>query len=75
MSDARVKETAEGTEALKADLKTDVCHAKLVRAQQFLGLFNATLDQILVWSLVEGVPEQSENVITRDGFGVLRFCH
>lgn len=65
MTDAAVKERAERAEALKADFETDVCHAQFVFTEQLLRFFNATMDEVLMRSLVESLPEQPQEVITR----------
>ena len=57
MSDAAMKERAERTETLKANFKTDVSHAQIVFAEQFLRFLDATMDEVLVRSLVEGLPK------------------
>ena len=57
MTYATMKESAERPEALKANFKTDVSYAQVVFAQQFFRLFNATMDEVLMWSLVESLPK------------------
>ena len=65
MSNAAMKERAERTEALKADFETHVRHAQIVFTEQFLRFLDATVNEVLVRSLVEGLPEQSQEVVTR----------
>ena len=57
MTDAAMKERAERTEALKADFKTNIRYAQVVFAKQFLRLLNATMNEVLMWSLIESLPE------------------
>jgi len=63
MPDAFVKESAEGTEALKSDFETHVSHAKLVAAEQLFGFLDATFDQVLMRGLVECLPEETEKMV------------
>jgi len=59
-----MKQSAEGTKTLKTNFEAHVGHAKLVAAKQFFRFFDATLDQVLMRSLVEGFPEKPQEVIT-----------
>ena len=65
MTDAAMKESAERTETLKADFETDVRDAQIVFAEQFLRFLDATMNEVLMRSLIEGLPEQSQEVVTR----------
>ena len=65
MADAAMKECAERTEALKTDFETDVRHAQIVFAEKFLRFLDATMNEVLMRSLVEGLPEQPQKVVTR----------
>jgi hypothetical protein len=60
-----VKETTEGAQTLKTNFETNISDTELVSSQKFFGFFNATLDQILVRSLVEGLPEEAKKVKAR----------
>jgi len=66
MTDAAMKESAERTETLKADFETDVRDAQIVFAEQFLRFLDAAVYEVLMRSLVEGLPEQSQEVVTRE---------
>lgn len=57
VTDAAMKEAAERAEALKSDFETDVRYAQIVFAEQFLRFLDATMDEVLMRSLVEGLPE------------------
>ena len=57
MTDAAMKERAERTEALKTDFETDIRHAQIVFTEQFLRFLDATVNEVLMRSLVEGLPE------------------
>ena len=48
---------------MKTDFEANVCYAKIVSRQKFLGFFNSALDQILVRSFIEGLSKQSQKVI------------
>jgi hypothetical protein len=61
-----VKESAKGSQTLKADFKTDIGNSQVIGEQQFFCLFDAAFDQILVWRLVEGLAKQSQEMITRE---------
>ena len=60
------KECAERTQTLKSNFETNIRYAQLVAAEQLFRLLNATLDQILVRSFVECLPEETQEVITRE---------
>lgn len=64
LTNVAVKESAEGAETLKPDFEAHISHAKFVAAQQLFRFFDATLDEVLMRCLVEGLPEQPEEVIT-----------
>ena len=66
MTDAAMKERAERTEALKADFEADVRYAQIVFAEQLLRFLDATMNEVLMRSLVESLPEQSQEVVTRE---------
>ena len=57
MTDATMKERAERAETLKPDFETHVRYAQIVFAEQFLRFLNATVNEVLMWSLIEGLPE------------------
>ena len=57
VTDTSMKERAERTETLKADFKTNIRYAQLVFTEQLLRFLNATLDEVLVRSFVESLPE------------------
>jgi len=65
MTDAAMKERAERAETLKADFETDIRYAQIVFAEQLLRFLNATMNEVLMRSLVERLPEQSQKVVTR----------
>ena len=65
MADAAMKERAERTEALKSDFKTHIRHAQIVFTEQLLRFLNATMDEVLMRSLIESLPKQAQEVITR----------
>ena len=61
-----MEETAERSQALKSDFEADVSDAEVGTPQELFCLFDTTFDQILVRRLVEGLPEESQEVITRE---------
>jgi len=60
------KERAERTQTLKPNFKTNIRHAQLIATEQLLRFLDATLDQILVRSLIERLPEETQEMITRE---------
>jgi len=66
VADLASKECAERSQTLKSNFETNVRHAQLITAEQLFRFLDATLDQILVWSFVECLPEQAQEVITRE---------
>ena len=66
VTDAAMKERAERAETLKPDLETHVSHAQIVFTKQFLRFLDATMYEVLMRSLVESLPEQSQEVVTRE---------
>ncbi len=66
MPDAFVKERAERSEALESDFEADVSHAEFVATEQFFRFLDAALDQVLVRSLVECLPEETQKMVTRE---------
>ena len=66
VADTTMKERAERTETLKPDFETDIRYAQVVFTEQFLRFLNATMDEVLMRSLVESLPEQSQEVVTRE---------
>src|ERR1043165_2085276 len=66
VADVFVKQTAEGSQTLKAHFETDVSDAQFVVDQQLLRLLDAAFDQILVRRLVEGLAKEPQEVITRE---------
>ena len=65
MTDAAMKESAERTETLKADFETNIGHAQVVFTEQLLRFLDATMNEVLMRSLIERLPEQSQEVVTR----------
>jgi len=59
------KQRAERAQTLKANFKTHVGHAQFFPAQQLFGLFDATLNQVLVRRGLESITEQPQKVIAR----------
>ena len=55
--DAAMKKRAERTEALKAHFETDISNAQIVFTEKFFRFLNATVDEVLMRSLVESLPE------------------
>ena len=66
MPNVLVKERAKRSEALKAYFETDVSHAEFVAAKQFFRFLDASFDQILMWSFIERLPEEPQEVVTRE---------
>jgi hypothetical protein len=66
MADALMKQAAEGTKTLKPDFEANVRYSQVIGAEQLFSFFDAPLDQILVGCLVEGLPEQSQEMKTRE---------
>ena len=56
-ADAFVEERAKRSETLKPNFKTDVRHAQIVFTEQLLRFLDATVNQVLMWSLIESLPE------------------
>ena len=65
MADAAPKESAEGSQALKSNLEADVRDAEFIASEQLFGFLDAAFDEVLVRSLVEGLPEKPQKVIAR----------
>ena len=57
MAHATMKERAKRSETLKPNFKTDVRHAQIVFTEQLLRFLDATVNQVLMWSLIESLPE------------------
>ena len=57
VTDAAMKERAERAETLKPDFETHVRYAQVIFTEQFLRFLDATVDEVLMRSLVEGLPE------------------
>lgn len=66
VTDLASKERAERTQTLKSNLETNVRYAQLITAEQLFRFLDATLDQILVRSFVKCLPEETQEVITRE---------
>ena len=66
MTDFASKQRTERSQTLKSHLEANIRHAQLVAAEQLFRFLDTTLDQILVWSLVECLPEETQEVITRE---------
>ena len=65
MTDAAMKEGAERAEALEANFETDIRYAQVVFTEKLLRFLNATMDEVLMRSLVESLTKQSQKVVTR----------
>ena len=52
-----VKQTAERSQTLKADAEANFRDGKIAGGQQFFGLFQAPLDQILVRRFLKSLAE------------------
>ena len=65
VTDAAMKECAKRAETLEPDFETHVGYAKIVFTEQFLRLLDATVNQVLMRRLIESLPEQSQEVVTR----------
>ena len=66
MTDFASKQRTERSQTLKSNFEANIRHAQLVAAEQLFRFLDTTLDQILVWSLVECLPEETQEVITRE---------
>ena len=66
MANAAMKERAERAETLKPDFEAHVRYAQIVCTEQLLRFLDATVNEVLMRSLVEGLPEQSQEVVTRE---------
>lgn len=66
VADTSMKEATERSEALKAYFEADVSDAKIVGAQQLFRFLDASLDQVLMRSLVECLSKQTKEMITRE---------
>lgn len=66
MSDVFMKESAEGSEALKAHLETDIRYAEFVASKQFFCFLDTAFDQVLVRSLMKCLPEETEEMVARE---------
>lgn len=64
MADATAKQCAKGSQALKSDFKADVSDTAFVAAEQLFRFRDTPLDEVLVRSLVVGLPEKTKEVIT-----------
>ena len=65
VTDAAMKKRDERTEALKANFETDVSYTQIVFTEQFLRFLDATADEVLMRGLIESLPEQTQEMITR----------
>ena len=65
VADTTMKERAERTETLKPDFETNIRYAQVVFTEQFFRFLDATMDEVLMRSLIESLPEQSQEVVTR----------
>jgi hypothetical protein len=63
MADAPSKESAERSQALKANLEADIRDTELVASEQLFCFLDAAFDEVLVRRLVEGLPEKPQKVI------------
>ena len=63
MPDVFVKESAERSEALKADFETDIRYPEFVATQQFLCFLDPAFDQVLVRSLIKCLTEETEKMV------------
>ena len=57
MTDAAMKERAERAETLKPNFETHVGYAEIIFTEQFFRFLDATVNQVLMWSLIESLPE------------------
>ena len=64
MTNAAMKERAERTETLKPNFEAHVRYPQIVCTEQFLRFLDAAVNEVLMRSLVEGLPEQSQEVVT-----------
>ena len=64
VADAFVKQRAERTNALKSDLKANVSHGQAANAQQFFGLIDTALDQVLAGRRIERIAKQPQEMIS-----------
>ena len=60
---AFVKETAERSQALKADFEANIRNPQVGGTQKLFGFFNASFDQVLVRSLVKSLAEQAQKMV------------
>ena len=60
-----MKKAAKRSEALKSNFEADVCNSQFVCAKQLFRSLDASFYEVLVWSRVEGLPEESQKMVTR----------
>jgi hypothetical protein len=65
VADGLVKQAAERSQALEPNFETDIRNPQVSGAQQFLGLFDAALNQILMWRFVKCLPEKPKKMVAR----------
>lgn len=61
-----VKELTEGTQALKAYSKADFGNCKLAGGQQYLGLIDTALDEVLMGRALVGSTKEPDEVKARE---------
>ena len=57
VTDTTMKERAERAETLKPDFETHIRYTQVVFAQQFLRFLNATMNEVLMRSLIESLTK------------------
>src|ERR1043165_8339867 len=63
IADALAKQSAERTKALKTNFKAHVGNRQPPVAKQFLGLFNSSIDQVLVRSGRKLFPKAAQKMV------------
>jgi hypothetical protein len=65
VADGLVKQAAKGSQTLEPDFETHIRNAQVPGAQEFFGLFDAALNQILMGRYIKGLTKKPEKVVTR----------
>lgn len=65
MANVLVKQATERSQTLEAYLKAYIRYPDVFRTKEFLRFFNAPLDQVLVWSLIERLSKEPKKMISR----------
>jgi hypothetical protein len=63
VADVFVEQTAERPKTREANFKADISDRQTARGKQFLCFLDAPLGQVLMRSLIEGPPEEPQEVI------------